>query len=49
MTFSRRVLADGDLLELCSHFGHLQTHIGGEQLPGPPAVEQGVLYIHHSE
>jgi len=49
MTFSRRVLADGDVLKLCSEFGDLQTHIGGEQLSGPPAVEQGVLYMHHSE
>ena len=49
MTFLQSILADGDVLKLCSHFGDLQTHIGGEQLPGPPAVEQGVLYIHHSE
>ena len=49
MTFLQSMLADGDLLKLCSQFGHLQTHIGGEQLSGPPAVEQGVLYMHHSE
>jgi len=49
MTFIQSMLADGDVLKLCSEFGGHQTHIGGEQLPGPPAVEQGVLYIHHSE
>ena len=49
MTFIQSMLADGDVLKLCSEFGDLQTYIGGEQLSGPPAVEQGVLYIHHSE
>ena len=49
MTFLQSMLADGDVLKLCSHFGHLQTHIGGEPLSGPPTVEQGVLYMHHSE